>query len=764
MRYPKIAVLLVTATTTMIPPNLSGAAEPDDTISGTQASANLGSAVASGCDVNDDGFDDVIVAAPNFSNGQAGEGAVFIFHGDPLGVGNHTPATADTTLESDIADRHLGQSVACAGDVNNDGYDDVIVGNWLYYSDDPAPFNGQLGAIYVFRGSASGIADGGPSTASGFARSDQDGSGFGWSVSGAGDVNNDGYDDVIVGAPEYTDSQGRAGSAYVFHGSSSGIGNRDTASGNFDGRVSSDEVNSRLGWSVASAGNVNNDDYDDVIVGAPRWDGWLGHDNQGVALPYFGGPSGIGINMPGTADAWIYSDEANAQMGTSVGCAGDVNGDGYDDLIAGAPDQTEPVHREGLVLVLHGAGTLPSSVGPHNASTVLTGYQGDAFFGTVVSSAGDVNNDGYDDIAVAATSFDHSDGAEGAAFVFHGSATGVPDAEAHMADGIFLPYTSYSSSWSLSGGGDTNNDGFDDLVVGVGGFDDFAADGGVAWILRGGQTGVEDWCDLQLTFAESTDPVVAGSGPGNLVYTVTVTNIAAPEATGSAVDFTLTIPAGVTLDNVTVSSGSWVSPVWTLPDLAASEFATMDLELTVAADAPNSAIIQLYSIITGADQVLINTDDDQVHETTSVVRSCDLTLEKADVGDPSAVGERIHYFLDLTNNGPSEATNVLIIDVLPSGLIFVSADPGCTHSGGTVFCSFGGLANGEWTDAHYVVEVLPSAPATVINEAVVIANEDDPNPSDNIATATTTIGPTNLIFRDDFESGDTAAWSAVVPG
>ncbi len=80
MRYPKIAVLLVAATTTMIPPNLSGAAEPDDTISGTQASANLGSAVASGCDVNDDGFDDVIVAAPNFAEKSVGNISPVIAH------------------------------------------------------------------------------------------------------------------------------------------------------------------------------------------------------------------------------------------------------------------------------------------------------------------------------------------------------------------------------------------------------------------------------------------------------------------------------------------------------------------------------------------------------------------------------------------------------------------------------------------------------------------------------------------------------------
>jgi hypothetical protein len=129
----------------------------------------------------------------------------------PLTIDPILTATADTQLESDQAGAQLGMSVSGAGDVNGDGFADVIVGARLYDA-------GQTkeGAAFVFLGSATGIADGNPSTAHAQLESNQAGAQLGYSVSGAGDVNGDGFADVIVGAPSYGVTAPSDGAAFVF--------------------------------------------------------------------------------------------------------------------------------------------------------------------------------------------------------------------------------------------------------------------------------------------------------------------------------------------------------------------------------------------------------------------------------------------------------------------------------------------------------------------------------------------------------------------
>src|SRR6185295_9829238 len=111
----------------------------------------MGASLA-GADVNGDGYSDLIVGANSYDHGEAGEGAVFVYLGGPSGIATGDPLTAATLLESDQADAHLGSSVACAGDVNGDGYEDVIVAAPDY--DDGAT---NTGIALVFHGSASGV-------------------------------------------------------------------------------------------------------------------------------------------------------------------------------------------------------------------------------------------------------------------------------------------------------------------------------------------------------------------------------------------------------------------------------------------------------------------------------------------------------------------------------------------------------------------------------------------------------------------------------
>jgi hypothetical protein len=234
--------------------------------------------------VNGDGYADVIVGASYYGAGEDLEGAAFVFLGSASGILGWDPGTAHAQLESDQYSAQLGISVSGAGDVNGDGYADVIVGAYSY---DAGEFN--EGAAFVFLGSASGIADGDPATAAAQLESDQASAYLGTSVSGAGDVNGDGYADVIVDARNYDAGQTNEGAAFVFLGSASGIADGDP--GTAHAQLESDQAEV---WveSVAGAGDVNGDGYADVIVGAFNYD--AGQTSEGAAFVFLGGGGGGG--------------------------------------------------------------------------------------------------------------------------------------------------------------------------------------------------------------------------------------------------------------------------------------------------------------------------------------------------------------------------------------------------------------------------------------------------------------------------------------
>ncbi|MEM7413107.1 MAG: integrin alpha [Myxococcota bacterium] len=177
-----------------------------------QASSSFGFSVASAGDVNGDGFADVIVGAQSYDAGPGNdnEGRAFLFHGSSPKIPNGSVGAADTTFSSGQATSSFGASVAAAGDVNGDGFPDVVIGS-------PRYDNGETdeGVAFVYLGSATGIASGDVSTAAAWIESDQAGAELGWAVASAGDVNHDGFADLVVGAPEYDAGQTDEGAAFV---------------------------------------------------------------------------------------------------------------------------------------------------------------------------------------------------------------------------------------------------------------------------------------------------------------------------------------------------------------------------------------------------------------------------------------------------------------------------------------------------------------------------------------------------------------------
>src|SRR5262245_57326902 len=147
---------------------------------------------------------------------------------------------------------------------------------------------------------------------------------LGWSVASAGDVNGDGYGDVIIGAPNYDNGETNEGQALLYPGSASGLSSTPTWT------VEGNQDQASLGTSVAGAGDVDGDGYDDAIVGVPLYSN--GQINEGAAYLYLGTPAGLSTTPIWTSE----SDQAGADFGWSVASTGDVNADGYSDVIVGA--------------------------------------------------------------------------------------------------------------------------------------------------------------------------------------------------------------------------------------------------------------------------------------------------------------------------------------------------------------------------------------------------------------------------------------------
>lgn len=224
--------------------------------------------------------------------------------------------------------------------------------------------------------------------------SNQAGAQYGESVRSAGDVNGDGYDDAIVGAWQYNNGDvDNSGRAYLYYGSATGL----SLTPDWEAPPPVLNASGFFGGMAASAGDVNGDDYDDIMISMVNYDNAA--SDEGAVFVWYGSDTGLSANY----DWMARGDNVWAHFGWGLGTAGDVNDDGYDDIIAGA------LRYDGGTIshayVWHGSpngldpdGSRPVGL-PSNADWTATTDQhcnvACSDFGTRVGTAGDVNGDGY---------------------------------------------------------------------------------------------------------------------------------------------------------------------------------------------------------------------------------------------------------------------------------------------------------------------------------------------------------------------------------
>ena len=371
-----------------------------------EASGDLFGRSAAGLgDLDGDAVLDWIVGARDHDTAGLGSGRVYLYSG--------SDSSLIGTLDGEAAGDAFGVAVADAGLVDSDSFPDFLVG--ARTADTSAL---DTGRAYLYSGVDRSLIR----QFDGEAAGDR----FGWAVAGVGDVDGDGYDDALVGAPRHAN----AGRVYLYSG--------------FDGALllqfDGEGAGHHFGLLLAAAGDVDGDSYADLAIGAPL------HDALGVET----GRAYVYSGFTGTLIDTFTGSGPFEQLGSAISCVGDLNTDGYDDVLVGS--FRGGASFEGTALVYSGAD-----------GSVLHSFTGeDALdaFGSTLNGVGDVNGDGAPDFLIGANGFEVPESKTGRAYLYSGS------------DGSLLYHFEGEAvadrfGISVAGVGDTDQDGLSDVMVGA---------------------------------------------------------------------------------------------------------------------------------------------------------------------------------------------------------------------------------------------------------------------------------------------------------
>jgi len=434
---------------------------PSASFFGKEYIERIGYALAGGGDVNGDGFDDFLIGTFHNAVMGADAGAAYLFlgHAHLCWSLDDSVAHANARLLGQQAYDAAGYSVACNGDLNGDGIDDMIIG--APAGNDKVPW--MSGRVYIIFGkkeadwgfyfhvneSCDAIYEG---------ESQQDLAGL--SVAYIGDINHDGYDDFLVGAPFKDGKYEDQGKAYLILGRSEPWLKND----NFAYAAASfkyEQEGAETGYSVAGVGDVNDDGIPDFAIGA------FGSSNVFVLYGRTDVSWGTNFDLE-NADLILYGTHryTNEGVGWKVAGDGDLNGDGISDIIISAIHDCEIEYQAGKVYVLFGKseGWDTQELALKNGDASFLGEQAIDQAGWGLAMAGDVDGDGYDDFLVG-TYKDYYGPVDGKAYLIKGKPTGwqmnvplttIPDYCERDSNGI---------GHAVSTAGDFDNDGLDDYVI-----------------------------------------------------------------------------------------------------------------------------------------------------------------------------------------------------------------------------------------------------------------------------------------------------------